>query len=89
MACGEFLLLGSQTLLTLSSLWAGLQVSTVMHRSPSKPLTQSQFRDAGSGVRGGNLPSRALTLKQLKDVIADIYASKGRSDYRCALLVET
>jgi hypothetical protein len=75
--------------ITHSSWWGALQVSAVMHRSPSKPLTQSQFRDAGSGVRGGNLPSRALTLKQLKDVIADIYASKGRSDYRCALMIET
>eukprot|EP00884_Botryococcus_braunii_P017144 jgi/Botrbrau1/4112/Bobra.152_3s0059.1 len=42
--------------------------------------TSTMRRSTGAGPAY----TRTLTLKQLKDVINDIYASKGRSDYRLA-----
>lgn len=62
-------------------LQAPLERTAVLGTS-TDTLHHLEALDIRSSTANAPVYTRTLTLKQLKDVIKDIYASKGRSDYR-------
>jgi hypothetical protein len=56
------------------------QGSRILH--PSKPISDSEMRDIQMGPNIGETGVRVLTLKQLTEVIADIYESKLKCDQK-------
>jgi hypothetical protein len=61
-----------------------LDTPSVNHRpmNPAKPITDDEMRDIEQGPTIGETNTRVLTLKQLNEVIGDIYESKLKCDQK-------